>query len=741
MTLQKKMSMAFIPVMLVVAGIIIVLAYVFARQILSSEAYTEAGNIAARYATEVSRQLETPMQTARGVAEAFARADAMPVAGRRDALTAMLRGVLDSNADFLAVWVVYEPDAVDGHDADNIDAPGSNEKGRYTACWSRGDSGPELTNTAEQDLATMDYWQVPRASHEETALEPYLDSYKEGQDKILMTSCIVPVMTADGAFLGVVGVDINLATITALVSSIHPYDTGYAFIVGNSGEIIADPDPSMVTKPYAGSVDAVASASLGTIFKEGQSYAGLRPRTARAEAAWVVLTPLTIGRSTQPWTFGVSVPLNRIMASVNQLVLVLSAGLVLLLALTWAAMVLIVRFTIRPLRKAVEVTHSLAEGDLTQTLPNQEGKDEIGMLSHSINDMSLRLNEIMRNVLDSAELVASSSQQISSSAARLATGAHSQAATLEETSRAVAQLTSSVEDVSERAAAQETRVGSSVEGIHQLDGAMGRVVGALAEVAGSGEESVRKAREGTESVTRVVAAIQSIAEGSERIAGIVEVISDIADQTNLLALNASIEAARAGEHGRGFAVVAEEVSKLAERSAASAKEIAALITESGKTVISGVKIAQESLSAMDTIITGSQETSRKLNALGKDIEQGVTATRAVSGAMGDISDISRSIASSTGEQAVRSQDVMQAIENATEITQQASAASEEMSAATVQLSELARTLQSLVERFRLKADGNVPARVGAGGQETAGGRDTAAGRAASVPARAERVAS
>ena len=127
---------------------------------------------------------------------------------------------------------------------------------------------------------------------------------------------------------------------------------------------------------------------------------------------------------------------------------------------------------------------------------------------------------------------------------------------------------------------------------------MTRVVGTLSSVAAAGLEAMAKAKEGTESVTRVVSVIQSIAESSEKIAGIVTLITDIADQTNLLALNASIEAARAGEDGRGFAVVADEVSKLADRSSSSAKEIDSLISRSGKTVVSGVQIARDSLSAV-----------------------------------------------------------------------------------------------------------------------------------------------
>ena len=126
----------------------------------------------------------------------------------------------------------------------------------------------------------------------------------------------------------------------------------------------------------------------------------------------------------------------------------------------------------------------------------------------------------------------------------------------------------------------------------------------LTEIPELANKSVANAVDGAQAVLQVVNSINRIAASSEKISRIVSVISDSADQTNLLALNASIEAARAGEHGRGFAVVAEEVSKLADRSSASTKEIESLIKES---VTDGILTAQGSQTAMVQIPDVSQK--------------------------------------------------------------------------------------------------------------------------------------
>jgi methyl-accepting chemotaxis protein len=187
--------------------------------------------------------------------------------------------------------------------------------------------------------------------------------------------------------------------------------------------------------------------------------------------------------------------------------------------------------------------------------------------------------------------------------------------------------------------------------------------------AGASDVAVR----GGDVVGQVVTTMSSINESSKKIEDIISVIDGIAFQTNILALNAAVEAARAGEQGRGFAVVASEVRNLAQRSAAAAKEIKELISDSVEKVGAGTKLVDEA---------------------GKTMEEIVSSVKRVT-------DIMAEITAASQEQSAGIEQVNQAITQMDEVTQQNAALVEQAAAAAESMEEQAGNLANAVAIFKL----------------------------------------
>ena len=230
-----------------------------------------------------------------------------------------------------------------------------------------------------------------------------------------------------------------------------------------------------------------------------------------------------------------------------------------------------------PIRHAVKVARTVADGDLTHPIA-VDRKDEIGMLLDSLRHMQDSLAGIVARVRGGTDTISVATTEIAQGNQDLAARTEEQASTVEETAASMDQLTSMVRS-SRDSAERARRMADEASGV---------------------------ATRGGTAVAQVVSTMGEIDSASHRIVDIIGVIDGIAFQTNILALNAAVEAARAGEQGRGFAVVASEVRNLAQRSAAAAKEIKGLIGDSVDKVQAGTRLVGEAGGTMQEVVDSVQ---------------------------------------------------------------------------------------------------------------------------------------
>jgi methyl-accepting chemotaxis protein len=346
------------------------------------------------------------------------------------------------------------------------------------------------------------------------------------------------------------------------------------------------------------------------------------------------------------WVIGSGVYINDVDAVFRKHALQSGGVAVVLATLLFFIGHIISRNIVEPIAESVRIARAVAAGDLTMSA-RVGGRDEASQLLRALNDMNTSLNGIVTKVRDGAQSISAGSTQIASGNIDLSSRTEQQASSLEETASSMEELTSAVQHTAGNA--QEAN-----------------------QISMSASEVARR---GGEVMAEVIDTMKAINDSAGRIADIIGVIDGIAFQTNILALNAAVEAARAGEQGRGFAVVATEVRTLAQRSAAAAREIKALIDSSVGKIKEGSQLVSEAGTTIDEVV----------------------------GSVTRVTGIVAEIAQASSEQRSGIEQINAAVTQIDGVTQQNAALVEESAAAAQALQEQAIALNALVGIFKTRA--------------------------------------
>ncbi|MCZ9860248.1 methyl-accepting chemotaxis protein [Brachyspira hyodysenteriae] len=251
----------------------------------------------------------------------------------------------------------------------------------------------------------------------------------------------------------------------------------------------------------------------------------------------------------QPWVLGISVTEAEIYEANRMLILMMIIISLIAIVIISVFISMFIMSITKPLHLLVGVAKEIAEGDLRTTKQKIKRKDELGELSDAFVAMRKKLVDTIVTVEESANNITMAAKELSEQNTDLAHRTESQAASIEQTSASMTEISSTIRDSAE----------------HSINGSK-MILDSKSSVENAGNI-----------ISETTTNIEEVHDASSKIKDITKIIEDIAFQTNILALNASVEAARAGEQGKGFAVVAAEVRNLAQTTQTSVKSITILI--------------------------------------------------------------------------------------------------------------------------------------------------------------------
>ena len=340
------------------------------------------------------------------------------------------------------------------------------------------------------------------------------------------------------------------------------------------------------------------------------------------------------------------------------------------------------------------------EGDLSKRI-HLNTTDELGVLAGLFNTFVENIQDVIRVVKDISSNLAASSDQMSSTTLNFSESAQSNAATAEEVSASMEEMSASMDNIANGAEHQLEALREMIKEVERLSGIIIETGSSIDSTTVIMSDITSRVRKGEESLLSMNDTMQNIKKSSVEMGGVVSIINDISDQINLLSLNAAIESARAGEAGRGFAVVADEISKLADRTASSIRDIINLIKVNEKETENGITGIKDTVAMLGEIIKGVSDISGKFSQVSVKMKQQLDVNKIVNEKMNDVSNKSDQIAQATSEQKTAAGEVVHSIGIISDIAQTTATGAEELAATSEEIAGMAESLREKADFFKV----------------------------------------
>jgi len=620
MKIKVKLSIIIIAIVVVIAVGISIIQLNQASKISRDLSKKGITYLASQRATYWEGRLDGYLQLLRGLSDVMNYYENVPVADRRSQYESVMISVFEDMPDFVRMFTVWKPNAIDGQDARNIGRVGSTETGQFAFALGK-ETGKIVPQTSAVVKDVMDHLNSPKAQ-KESASQP-APMTLAGKD-IYCVRLFVPILNKRlNEVVGVVGCQLNIDLIQPRIeNTIKSFDEVAAIsIYSNNGFIMASYRPERIGKML---VEAElqygdrANDAFAAV-KEGKDFDCFSYAPSLGKNLEIVLTTIKIGTSDTTWSIMVGSSEDYIMKEVNRM-----TTFTVILATVAAILATIIIYLVlgNMTNPIVNVTGSLkeiaeGEGDLTKEL-KVLSKDEVGDLSKYFNQTLGSISTLIKRIKYKVNALTNTGHELEANMAKTSRsvesieknfeGMKSKMSKQDESAaaadKAVRTIKDNIGNLNKLIESQSESINTSSSAVEQMTANIHSVTRTLIENAKNVTELTGASENGKTGLQAVAEKIKEIAHDSEGLLEINSVMNKIASQTNLLSMNAAIEAAHAGEIGKGFAVVADEIRKLAETSGQQSKTTATMLKKIKASIDSITVSSEEVLSRFEVIDNG-----------------------------------------------------------------------------------------------------------------------------------------